>query len=364
MKQVEFGNTPYKVKRLGFGAMRLPTLDDGTVDFDRSTPLLRYGIEHGINCMDSHHGYHGGQSEEAIGKAIEGFPREKIILQTKIGMYSNYKEKQCWELLEQALVKMKTDYIDFYLTHSMGWESYEKHNKLFIKFTQKAIDRGLIKYRGFSSHDNPENVKKYINSGDFSVMLVQYNLLNRSYEDVISLAHQKGLGVEVMGPIAGGMLSSPNTGVFRKLPVQVSNTAALALRFVFANSHVHVVLSGMSSFQQVKENLVTADAVFLSPDDIKKVDEVFQDRKKLLELYCTDCKYCLPCPNKVNIPAVFTLYNLSRVYGFHEKAKQRYLVLDRKEGPSSCVECGKCEEKCPHNIPNRKRLKEIAEYFK
>ncbi|MCM8789001.1 MAG: aldo/keto reductase, partial [Candidatus Omnitrophica bacterium] len=163
MKYRKFGNTPYNVSMLGFGAMRLPQLPDGTVDFDRSTQLIKYAIEHGINFLDSHHFYHNGQSEETIGRAIKGFPREKLIIQTKIGMYNNYTDQQCWQLLETALKKLDTDYIDFYLTHSLRWETYLQHNRQFIKFTQKALDQKLIRYTGFSVHDSLVNIKKIIN---------------------------------------------------------------------------------------------------------------------------------------------------------------------------------------------------------
>ena len=146
MTSVSFGQTPYRVKRLGFGAMHLPGLASGKVDFALSTPLLRYAVEHGVNLSDSHHFYHDGESEEAIGKAIQGIPRDKIILQTKIGMYNDYTEKACWKLLDLALKKMKTDYIDFYFVHSLRMADWRKYGKLFLRFTDKALKGGKIRY--------------------------------------------------------------------------------------------------------------------------------------------------------------------------------------------------------------------------
>ncbi len=364
MQTVNFGNTHYKVGRLGFGVMRLPTLANGRVNFELSTPMLRYAVEHGVNFLDSHHTYQNGESEEAIGRAVRDIPREKVILQTKIGMYNKYDEDDCRRLLNQALKKMKTGYLDFYFTHSVNLEDHLKYGKPFLRFTEKAKREGLIRYRGFSSHDKPENIKKLILSGEFSAMLVQYNILDRSNEEVIALACEKGLGVEVMGPLAGGMLGFPNKKIREYSPVKVKSASELALKFVLANHSVHVALSGMSTLQQATENIAGAssDSQF-SREDVNKLDQTFEDQKKLLNLYCTGCRYCLPCPNKVNIPAIFRLYNLALVYGFTEKAKKGYRTLNPEERASRCLECGKCEEKCPQRIPIREKLKEVRDYF-
>jgi hypothetical protein len=364
MIYTEFGKTGYTVSRLGFGAMRLPTRPDGTVDFDLSTPLIRAALQHGVNFIDSHHFYHNGQSEEAIGRAIEGFPREKLVLQTKIGMYNNYTEQQCWKLLEEALVKMKTDYIDFYLTHSLSWDSYQKYNKLFLKFTQKALDQKLIRRIGFSVHDTAENMKKLVATGEFSAMTVQYNLFYRDSADAIALANEKGMGVVIMGPVAGGMLGGLEEEIGQFSKEKIKDTPRLALRFVLANPNVHIALSGMSTISQVEENARTvSEGSVLSREEIEALDSVFENRKKLLDLYCTGCRYCLPCPNKVQIPSILHYYNLARVYGVSKKAREGYFALNAEERASSCLECGECEKKCPQKIPISKRMKEIAEYF-
>ncbi|MCX5642753.1 MAG: aldo/keto reductase [Candidatus Omnitrophica bacterium] len=364
LPEVNFGKTPYKVKKLGFGIMRLPMLQDGKVDFELSTPMIRYAIEHGVNFLDSHHFYHNGESEEAIGRAVQGIPRNKIILQTKIGMYNNYTEKECWRLLEQALRKMKTDYLDFYFSHSLSWENHLKYGKSFLSFTEKALNQGLIRYRGFSAHDKPENIKKIIISGEFSAMLVQYNLLDRSNEEVIALACERGLGVEIMGPLAGGMLGFPDEKIMKYSPVKVKSTAELALKFVLANPNIHVAFSGMNTLGQVAENIASVVSTSrFSRNDIGKLDQIFENQKKLLNLYCTGCGYCLPCPNKVNIPSIFRLYNFAQVYGLVKKAKKDYRALNPEEKASRCLACGKCEEKCPQKIPIQKKLKQIKNYF-
>ncbi|MCM8769296.1 MAG: aldo/keto reductase [Candidatus Omnitrophica bacterium] len=362
--QISFGRTGYQVSRLGFGAMRLPTRKNGQVDFDRAAGLIRDALKRGVNFIDTHHFYHNGESEEAIGQAITGFPRDKLILQTKIGMYNNYTEKQCWQLLEKALEKMRTEYIDFYLTHSLSWKHYLQFNRLFMKVTDRAMAQGLIRFRGFSSHDRPENVKKFIRSGHFSTITVQYNLINREYKEVIDLAWEKGLGVVIMGPVAGGLLGSPEPGLIELLSEEAKHPAALALRFVLTNPHVHVALSGMSTLRQVRENVasVTTNQP-LSPDEISQINLLIERRKKFLDLPCTGCGYCLPCPHQVRIPFIFRQYNLAQVFGIPLKARKIYSRLKPEERASACVACRRCEKKCPQKIKIADRLEEIRAYF-
>jgi len=362
--QKEFGKTGYQVGTLGFGAMRLPTRKDGHVDFDRAVHLIRYAINHGVNFLDSHHFYHQGESEEAIGRAISGLDRKKLVLQTKIGMYNNYTEKQCLQLLENALKKLRTVYLDFYLTHSLSWEHYQSFNRLFLQVTDKAMALGLIKYRGFSSHDTPENVKKFVESGHFSTMTIQYNLINRQYQSVIELAWKKGMGVVVMGPVGGGLLASPEPEFLKLLPPGQTDPAVLALRFVLSNKYVHVACSGMSTLKQVKQNIATAAInKSLTAREINQMDALIKQRKKLLNLPCTACGYCLPCPHQVKIPYLFRQYNLARVFGIEEKARKAYLRLKPEERASSCAGCRLCEKKCPQKIPISRRLREIRDYF-
>ncbi len=363
MQKVSFGKTGYKASILGFGVMRLPA-KDGKVDFEESTRILRLGLAKGINFLDSHHFYHNGQSEEAIGKAIKGFNRDDLIIQTKIGMYNDYSEGECRRLLEEALKKLGTDYIDFYLSHSLKWESYVKYNKLFIKFTRKAMNEGLIRHTGFSAHDTPQNIIKLIDTGLFSAILLQYNYLNKTNEEALARAHEKGMGVSVMGPVGGGRLVSDWESRKKMYKDKFSSPAELALKFVFSNKNIHTALSGMSSAGQVEENTLIAGAGgTLTEDERKKIEAEFERKKKLLELYCTGCGYCMPCKSGVNIPAVFEILNLDRVYGFRDLARMRYEKLKAEERASSCASCGECEGKCPQNILIRKKLQEAAGIF-
>ena len=365
-----FGKLGYRVSQLGFGAMRLPTREDGKVDMDRAVELLRRAVELGINFFDSHHFYHNGESEEALGRALEGV-REKVFIQTKIPMYREATEDERWRWLEDALRKLRTDHIDFYLMHSMTWERFQREFDPFMKLARKAMDQGIVRHIGFSFHDTPENLYKIIDSGPFDTMTVQYNLVNRSLEEPIAYAAEKGMGVVIMGPVGGGMLAAPSEEIRKLLPGEAKSSAEVALRFVLANPNVSVALSGMSNLEQLEENVsVASQEVVLTEEDYRRIREALEEKKRLSELYCTACGYCMPCPNGVDIPANFRLMNLHRIYGLTEYARGQYRRLgerkDKDGNPTpawaeACLECGECEPKCPQKIPIIKQLQEVAE---
>jgi predicted aldo/keto reductase-like oxidoreductase len=358
-----FGRFGHKVSQLGFGAMRLPTKEDGSVDFDRAVPLIRRAVELGINFIDSHHFYHHGDSEVAIGLAIRGL-RDRVYLQTKTPMYREVESEDVrWRWLETALEKLGTDYIDCYLAHSLNWERFQKDFDPFMKLAQKAKDQGMIRHIGFSFHDTAEALKKIIDTDAFDCMTVQYNMINRSLEEPIAYAHEKGMGVVIMGPVGGGSLAAPSAEIAKLLPKQAKSSAEIALRFVLANPKISLALSGMSTMEQLEENVAVAEQeVILSAEDYGRIQEVLDEKKRLSELYCTGCRYCMPCPNGVDIPANFSLMNLHRVYGVTETAKERYArLVARKASAGQCLECGECEPKCPQRIPIMEQLKEVAE---
>ena len=361
MQYRTFGRFGYKVSQLGFGAMRLPTREDGRVDYDRAVPLIRLGIDLGINFIDSHHFYHRGESEVAVGKGIQG-RRDRMYLQTKIPMYREVEsEDERWRWLETALEKLGTDYIDFYLAHSFNWERFQKDHKAFLKFARKAQDQGLVRHIGFSFHDTADALTKIVDTDAFDCMTVQYNLLNRSLEDPIAHAHEKGMGVVIMGPVGGGTLAAPSPEISKLLPQKARSSAEIALRFVLSNPNVSLALSGMNSMAQLEENVaVASEEIVLNEDDRRHVREVLEEKKRLSELYCTGCGYCMPCPNGVNIPRNFELMNLHRIYGLTEVAKERYQGLDSGARAEDCLECGECEPKCPQEIPIIEQLKEVA----
>ncbi len=368
MQYRKFGKTNLQISALGFGAMRLPQKNEGSnqvFDYDESIRIIRRAYELGVNYFDTAPGYCNTESEIIVGKAIKPF-RDKILLSTKNPIEDDSAE-HFRELLENSIKKLDTDYIDFYHMWGISWQAYtEKIEKGPLKEALKLKDEGLIRHLSFSFHDKPENMIKIIDTGVFESVLCQYNLLDRSNEEAIAYANEKGLGVVVMGPVGGGRLGVHSEVINNLVPGGVKSSAELALRFVIANKGVSCALSGMGSMAMVEENVkVASDESVLSESELSAINEAMLQNKKLAELYCTGCNYCMPCPNEVNIPLNFQLMNYHKVYGLTDYSRSEYQKIGttpwmKGKRASECTECGICEEKCPQKIKIRHQLSETS----
>lgn len=372
------GKTGIQASILGYGAMRLPTKEDGTCDLEKSVPLLRQAIDLGVNYIDTAYVYINGTSEVAVGQAIKGYDRSKLYLATKIPVHSAEDARgDVWRSkLEESLRRFDTPYIDFILFHGLRWDEFEQHVSkpgMALEAARKAQEEGLVRHVSFSSHDTVENIIKLIDTGEFASMLVQYNYLDRHNEPAIAHAAAKGMGVIIMGPVAGGRLATPQGVVVDEEGQLEMKTPELALRFVWNNPNVTVALSGMNTSQQIEENVAAANRMAaMTPEEQARIQELFERNQKLADLYCTGCGYCMPCPNGVNIPENFRYMNWYRVWGLEQQAKEAYARLSaegvwtpwagRIEGlkAEECLQCGECEPKCPQNIPIMEQLQEVA----
>jgi predicted aldo/keto reductase-like oxidoreductase len=364
MQYRTYGKTGCQVSQLGFGLMRLPTRASGKVNRKEAVGLIHRAVELGVNFFDSHFGYHGGESEESLGEALKGLKREDIFIQTKHPTYNKPESGRHRDRLDTQLERLGTDYIDFYLSHSFSWKGYQEYGQDFLEMARQAREEGIVRHIGFSFHDSPENLKKLVDTGEFECVLLQYNLLNRANEEAIGYAHEHGVGVSVMGPVGGGRLAAPSEEIRKLLPSASAGSAEVALRFVLAHPGVSAAFSGMNTLEQLEENCSTADLREpLSEQELTHVQAVLEEKKKLADLYCTGCNYCMPCEQGVVIPHIFALMNTYRLYGLKEWARKEYARLGgghrRKWMPASeCIECGQCEEKCPQKIEIMKQLKE------
>ena len=376
MQYREAGKTGVKLSTLGFGCMRLPKLPDEPqkIDFEHSHRLFRRAMELGVNYFDTAYMYDGGDSERCLGEFIEEVGRDKVVVSTK-----NPVGHQFWPIpgdtptgdlfrrcLEEELERLGTDYIDFYLFHDTTLLAFRivcKPPAGCLDQAVKARDEGLIRHIGFSSHDTPDNIKKIIDMGDgqLDLMICQYNLLDRKNEPVIEYAHAKGIGVSIMGTVGGGRLVHPSE-VYSQA-IGASSTPEAALRFVLANPGVTTAMSGMNAIEQVEENAAAASrAEPLSDGELQAIDELEKANRELLDLYCTGCAYCMPCPHGVNIPGSFAAMNTLKVHGLVGLARQMYKRLG--DGiAANCEACGGCDGKCPQHIDIQSRLQEVAEAF-
>lgn len=362
------GKTGLEVSQLGFGAMRLPMTGEGNdrvVDRELAVPMIHRAFEAGVNYIDTAIGYCNSDSERAVGDALKGW-RDRVIVSTKNHYYGE-DEKEWWQHLENSLERLGVEYLDIYNHHGISWERYVKEVEPRVgKWMRKAYDQGLVKHICCSWHDTCENLVKFIDSGYPESLTVQYNMLDQSLADAIAYAKEKNVGLVVMGPVGGGRLGI-RSEVLEKLLPGIERVPELALRFVLSNPNVSMALSGMSTMEQVEENIaVCSDAISLSEADAAAIEEHLERMKEMAKLYCTGCKYCLPCPQDVAIPKIFERYNMGRVYGLWEHAKKVYGRIGTNEWDTgtkadACIECGQCEEKCPQNIPIMKQLKEAHE---
>lgn len=372
----KLGNTDEKASILGYGCMRLPVLGGvpDKIDEKKAIELLRYAIDHGVNYIDSAYSYHGGMNEVFLGKALKNGYREKVHLATKLSCKRVKTRGDMDRFLDEQLEKLQTDYIDFYLLHAVKKSYWEKLKKLgIIEFLDSALATGKIKYTGFSFHDELDVFKEVVDAYPWSLCQIQLNFLDEEFQagvEGLKYAAEKGLAVVIMEPLRGGNLASKVPEEARKVwdRAEIKRTPAeWAFRYLWDYPEISIVLSGMSKLEHLKENLEIAEEghpnSLLAEEKslIAEVKEIYRARTKV---NCTGCRYCMPCPEGVNIPRNLSYLNDILMLDDVENAKFQYgVLLSPEEKAGKCVECGECEEVCPQNIKIRKMLKEVKEFM-
>lgn len=364
MQYSQYGKNGPRISRLGFGVMRLPSRKKGnwgSVNFTRSVAVMRAALEAGVNFFDSHHQYHNGLSEVALGMALKGWKGQRVYIQTKTPMYN--EEPLAWhkEKTVEALEKTGANCIDFLFFHSMSMPSFKKRGKDFFKLTDWAIKKGYVIQRGFSSHDSPKNIKAFIDTGEFSAMLLSYNLLNPEMRDVIAYAADKGMGVTVMNPVAGGSLAANTKQILKLLP-GAKTGPEVALRYVLDTPGVTAAFSGMNTLEQVAENVrIAAKKIVITKKQRQVMKAGLKKFKTQSMSLCTACGYCMPCPSGVDIPLNFVQLNHARLLGLTDAAAAHINALKaQKSSAFACTQCGQCLEKCPNKIPIIENLVEVT----
>lgn len=363
---------------LGFGCMRLPIARDGHIDEKQASEMLRYAIDQGVNYVDTAYPYHNGESEPFLGRALQDGYREKVNLATKLPSWLIKSRADMDRYLDDQLKRLQTDHIDFYLVHGLMGPFWSNLLPLGVTdFLDDAIADGRIRYAGFSFHDELALFKEIVDAYNWTFCQVQYNFIDEQYQagtEGLKYAWDHDLGVVIMEPLRGGMLTKNIPAIneiWRKAPVQRS-LSEWALRWVWNHPEATVVLSGMSSFEQVQQNIAYSENArpnSLSQEELNLFKEAEIEYKKRMQIPCTGCRYCMPCASNVSIPECFEMYNQGCMFDAPDVAKANYdIVLGGMltGGPgfaSQCEECGKCEEKCPQGVPIRENLKKVADYF-
>ncbi len=365
MEYIDLGQTGLKVSRFGLGCMRLPQEEE------ESIKIVRHAVDHGINYLDTAYMYKN--NEVLVGKALRDNYREKVVLATKSPIWHIEKHEDFERLLDEELMRLGTDYIDVYLLHNLNpkhWETVQRHDGL--TFLDKMVKKGKIRHKGFSIHNTFPAFKEILDSFDWEMAQIQMNILDENQQvtiDSLPYAAAKGVPLVIMEPLRGGsILTDPPREVLDLIdsfPVKRS-LAEWCFRWLYNRPEISVILSGVKSIEQLQDNLAifenSASGVMSAEEQelIKAIQKIFESQKAIP---CTDCKYCLPCPQGVNIPKVFNMFNRNQMTKPHnvQKIAYRCEMIFNKSSGDHCAACGQCEEKCPQKLPIMELLKTAHE---
>lgn len=372
MKYRDMGRTGDKVSALGFGAMRLPVIEDEqgnkSINEEEAIRMIRSAIDNGVNYVDTAYPYHSGQSEILVGKALKDGYREKIYLATKSPVWEIHSEEDFDLLLDKQLKKLDVEYIDYYLLHALSRERLEN---VVLKYhlidkMKEAKAKGKIRHMGFSFHDDAKTFRDIVDSTDaWDFCQIQMNYIdvnNQATIEGMEYAASKGLGIIIMEPLLGGKLANPPKNVMAALDGSKS-PVEWALDFLWNRPEVSLLLSGMSTMQQTTDNLTYADRSsigMLSEKDVAMLGKAKEIYDTMALVSCTKCEYCMPCPFGLQIPKTFEAYNKTATAGMKE-AKVLYDTIDVKA--DSCRKCHKCESVCPQHIKISQVMETITKEF-
>jgi predicted aldo/keto reductase-like oxidoreductase len=378
MQYRNFGKLDWKVSALGFGCMRLPQLGQGMqspVDEPLAIRMIRYAIDNGVNYVDTAYMYHMGNSERIVGKALQDGYRAKTRLATKLPAMIIKSADQFDKIFDEQLGRLQTDRVDFYLMHGLHKETWTRIRDLgVLKWAEGRMAKGQIGNLGFSFHDEFKVFKEIIDYYDnWTFCQIQYNYVdvdNQAGRKGVEYAAGKGLGIVVMEPIRGGILAKeppkPVAEVWGKA-AEKRSYPEWALQWIWNQPEISVVLSGMSTMEQVVANVASAGRSGpgkLTTSELSLINRVRDAYRALSPVPCTGCRYCQPCPNGVLIPDIFQLYNEVVMYdapqlGYFRYASPMGIKLDNRA--DKCKECNECIELCPQKIEIPKWLKKAHE---
>jgi len=369
MEYRQFGKLDFKVSALGFGAMRLPTKDD-EIEVVEATEMLHYAIDNGVNYVDTAYPYHGGSSETFLGDALKGGYRDKVKLATKMPSWEIKTADDFDKYLDIQLGRLQVDHVDFYLLHGLNKERWPKLRDLGVReWAEKAIAGGRFRHLAFSFHDDYDTFEQIVDEYDWPMCQIQYNYMdveNQAGTKGLRYAASKGIAVVIMEPLLGGKLVGPPPSIQAMWDSAATERTPVewALRWLWNQPEVSVVLSGMSAMPQVKENVALAEASGIgtvSADELALHDQVRAKYQELTAIPCTNCGYCMPCPQGVDIPGNFGTYNEGIMYDKPDAARGQYGwwkfayeeqgILDHDVRAAQCIQCGECQDKCPQGIP-------------
>ena len=375
MQYRKFGKLDWEVSALGFGAMRMPITDGNPANIDKpeAIKMIRYAIDNGVNYLDTAYPYHAGQSERLVGEALKDGYREKMRLATKMPVRRVESADDLDRIFAEQLERLQESKIDFYLFHGMNAMNLRKVREFnILKWAEGKMAKGNIDRLGFSFHDEYDIFKEIVDEYDnWTFCQVQYNFMDIDFQAGrrgVEYAAGKDMGVVVMEPLRGGLLGKEPPAavadVWASAP-QKRSQVEWALQWVWNHPEVSLALSGMSTMEQVEQNVEYAGRSSpnnLSADEAALIDSARAAYRGRTPVPCTSCGYCMPCPNGVEIPRVFQIFNDAVMYNDPKVGRLRYrgpMGLKPEQMADQCIECGECLEACPQSIPIPDWMKEV-----
>lgn len=352
---------------LGFGCMRFPVTADGKIDRPEAEKMVDRAIAAGVNYIDTAYPYHDGESEIVVGNILQKYDRKSLYLATKLPVWFVKSVEDVDRLLNEQLEKLQTDYIDFYLMHAMNKERWDEMLQIgCVERLEQLKAEGKIKYLGFSFHDGYDAFEEIINYRDWDFAQIQLNYMDINEQAGVKgyeLANAKGVPLVIMEPIKGGSLAAFAPEIMDEFAAldPSASPASFALRWVGTFPNVKVILSGMSTMEQVEDNLMTfTDFKPLTQQEQDTIAEVRGILEARVRNGCTGCRYCMPCPAGVDIPGCFNAWNTYYAYQNYNVVKWNWEEgLGDAHQAKNCIECGQCEAACPQKISIREDLKQV-----
>jgi len=365
-----------KLSILGYGCMRLPTRL-GSINEKLAERQIMDALNKGVNYFDTAVPYHNGKSEPFLGKIFsKNKCRDRIKIATKLPHWSASSKEDMDKILDEQLIKLQTDRIDYYLIHGIDGNLWEKaKNNGVISFLDEALKSGKIINAGFSFHGMAEEFPSIVDGYDWTFCQIQYNFLdtkNQAGTDGLKYANSKNLAVMIMEPLRGGNLAKTPPPSVKKIWAKASTKrtpAEWSLRWLWNHPEITVVLSGMNNDDHINENINIAENAgpnALSETELKLVDAAADEFRQVMRVGCTGCQYCMPCPAGVNIPGCFDWYNSRHTFK-DSFSLIMYIAMNggitsgKSSMASMCMACGKCLKKCPQHLPIPDLLKDVAD---
>ena len=352
---------------LGFGCMRFPVNRDGSIDEPEAERMPDRAIASGVNYIDTAYPYHGGKSEPLVGKVLKKYDRSSFYLATKLPCWMINSLEDVDRVFQEQLTRLQTDYIDFYLMHALDKDRFHKMVELgCVEKLEQLKAEGKIKYLGFSFHDDYAAFEEILCYRDWDFCQIQLNYMDANEQAGLKgyrLTEERQVPLVIMEPVKGGSLAAfaeDITEKFRRLDKDAS-TASFALRWVGSLPNVKVILSGMSTMEQVEDNLKTFEHFRpLSEEESSTIDEIVRLINSRVQNGCTGCRYCMPCPAGVDIPGNFRVWNTYHMYRNYNMVKRNWESgLGEAKQAKNCVKCGKCEKACPQKLNIRRDLERV-----